>query len=132
MRLYPPGYIIGRRAIVDDEIDGYHIPAGTSIYLAPYATHRNPAYWDNPLSYNPARFSDAGTLDRPNTAFLPFGAGPRVCMGAAFAQMEMQLIIATVAQQFRLSYASNAPAEPSPLVTIRPKAGMPMHAERVG
>lgn len=128
MRLYPPGYILGRRAMSDDVIDGYHIPAGTAVYLAPYATHRSAAIWKDPLTYDPERFSEAGSIDRPQTAFLPFGAGPRVCMGVAFAQMELQLVIATVAQQVRLAFAGNVPVEPVPVFTIRPKGGMPMRA----
>jgi cytochrome P450 len=129
LRFFPPGYVIGRRATADDEIDGYHIPAGTGVLLTPYATHRNPVYWDNPTTYDPSRFSEARSANRPTMAFLPFGAGPRFCMGAAFAQIELHLVIATMAQQFRLRQASRDPAEPVPQMSIRPRNGLPMRLE---
>jgi cytochrome P450 len=127
LRLFPPGYILGRRAVADDEIDGFPVAKGTTVYLAPYVTHRDPAYWDKPDAFDPSRFSDATSVGRPPTAFVPFGTGPRICMGAAFARMELQLVVATVAQQFRLRQVSGDPVKPVPLVTIRPQGGMPMN-----
>jgi cytochrome P450 len=127
LRLFPPAYIIGRRALADDEIGGVPIRKGAPVYLAPYATHRDPAYWDRPDEFDPSRFFDARSANRPPTAFVPFGTGPRICMGAAFARMELQLIIATTAQQFRLRQASAEPVKLAPLLTIRPQGGMPMN-----
>jgi cytochrome P450 len=126
LRMFTPGYIIGRRAMADDEIDGFPVPKGTAVYLAPFATHRDPAYWDRPDEFDPTRFFEARSASRPPTAFMPFGSGPRICMGAAFARMELQLVIATTAQQFRLRLASQEPVKRIPLVTIRPQGGMPM------
>jgi cytochrome P450 len=129
LRLYPPAYVIGRRATEDDEIDGFHIPKGAPVYLVPYVTHRHPEVWERPDEFDPDRFREVGPSARSKFAYIPFGAGPRFCMGASFALIEAQLILATVAQRYRMRLAPGARPEPMPLVTIRPRAGMPMLIE---
>jgi cytochrome P450 len=106
MRLYPPVWVIPRDAIADDEIAGYRIPAGSTILLSPYVTHRHPDVWDNPEAFDPDRFEAAAAKERPRHAYFPFGGGPRLCMGADMATMEMLLILTTVVQRYRLPLAS--------------------------
>jgi cytochrome P450 len=126
MRLYPPAWIIGRNAVEADQIDGYDIPADSSIILSPYVTHRHPGFWDNPEGFDPERFSPQQTKDRPYFAYFPFGGGPRLCIGNNFALMEAKLVLATVAQRYRLELVPGHPVEPEPLVTLRPKYGLLM------
>jgi len=124
MRLCPPGWIISRRPLEDDEIGGYLVPAGTTVLISPYVTHRNPDYWDKPEDFDPERFSPERSASRPEFAYLPFGGGPRKCIGEHFAMTEGLLILATVAQRYRLRLVPGYPVEPEPLVTLRPKRGV--------
>ncbi|MFN8453637.1 MAG: cytochrome P450 [Anaerolineae bacterium] len=128
MRLYPPAWVIGRMAVADDEIGGYRIPAGSTVLVSQWVTHRHPAYWAEPEQFRPERFDPAApaTKDRPRYAYFPFGGGPRLCIGEPFAWMEGALLIATLAQRFHFSLAPAARIEPQPLVTLRPKYGVPM------
>jgi cytochrome P450 len=121
MRLYPPIWIIERRAIAEDEIAGYHIPAGSSVVISPYALHRHPAFWKNPEEFNPSRFESP-----PPDAYIPFGAGARFCIGHEFAMLEARLIVAMVLQCFRLRAVQGHPVEPMPDITLRPRHGMRM------
>jgi cytochrome P450 len=100
MRLYPAGPIIPREVIEDDVIGGYSIPAGSIIFLSPYVTHRDPAYWDNPEAFDPERFTEANVESRNRFSYMPFVLGPRQCIGNHFAMTEMLLAIAMVVQRF--------------------------------
>jgi cytochrome P450 len=131
IRLYPPAWSILRRAISDDEIGPYHIPAGTSIFISPYAVHRHPAFWDQPEVFDPDRFSPERSAGRPHFAYIPFGGGPRQCIGNTFALAEAQLILATVAQRYRLRTLPGQSVKPNPLITLRPQGGLPVLLERV-
>ena len=126
MRLYPPVWIIGRNAVKADQIDGYDIPADSSIMLSPYVTHRHTNFWDNPEGFDPERFNPERAKGRPYFAYFPFGGGPRLCIGNNFALMEAKLVLATVAQRYRLELVPGHPVEPEPLVTLRPKHGLLM------
>lgn len=126
MRLYPPAWGIPRRIIADDTICGYHIPAGVEVSLSLYTMHRHPAFWDNPDAFDPERFTPERTEGCPPFAYFPFGGGPRLCIGAGFAMTEAQLILATVAQRYRLHLVPGHAVTPEPLITLRPKGGMPM------
>ncbi len=126
MRLYPPAWMLSRTAIEDDEIDGRRIPAKSEILLLLYATHRHPKYWNSPDDFDPENFSVEKTAARPRYAYFPFGGGPRQCIGNSFAQMEAQLIIATVAQKYRLLLSADQTVEPEPSVTLRPRGGIRM------
>jgi len=126
MRLYPPAWAISRNAIADDEIGGYRIPRKTSVIICSFITHRHPAFWEAPERFDPERFSPARSEGRPNFAYLPFGGGPRICIGNGFAMTEAQLVIATVAQRYRLGLAPGHPVELHPLITLRPRHGMRM------
>jgi cytochrome P450 len=103
MRLYPPGYIIARAALQDLEIDGYHIPKGTSIIISPYAMHRKAEYFPDPEQFDPERFSPEQEKQLPRYAYIPFGAGPRICIGLYFAMMEGYLLLAALAQRATFS-----------------------------
>ena len=126
MRLYPPVWIIGRNAVKADQIDGYDIPADSSIMLSPYVTHRHTNFWDNPEGFDPERFNPERAKGRSYFAYFPFGGGPRLCIGNNFALMEAKLVLATVAQRYRLELVPGHPVEPEPLVTLRPKHGLLM------
>lgn len=126
MRLYPPAWFIARKAVADDVIDGVRIPAGTSLCLVPYLAHRDPRFWDNPEGFDPERFLPDAVAARPRLAYFPFAAGPRMCIGSSFAMMEMQLIVAMVAQRFQLQLRPGARLELDPQVTLRPRHGVPV------
>jgi len=127
MRLYPPAWIIGRRAEVDDTVCGYHIAAGTQVLVSPWATHRQPRWWDDPEAFDPDRFSPARSEGRPTFAYFPFGGGPRVCIGNTFAMMEAQLLLAQISQRYRLELAPGTHVEPERGITLRPGPSLPMH-----
>jgi cytochrome P450 len=126
MRLYPPLWMMSRAAINADEIGGYRVPAGSEILLLPYITHRHPKYWENPEEFFPEHFSPEKQAARPRFAYFPFGGGSRQCIGNNFALMEAQLIIATVAQKYRLRLADERKIEPETSVTLRPSRSLKM------
>ena len=127
MRLYPPAWVIGRTAIGDDEISGRRVKAGAEILLSPYITHRHPDFWDEPQSFKPERFSPEKSAGRPRFAYFPFGGGARLCIGNNFALMEMQIILATVAQRYRLRLSPGQTVEPEASFTLHPRRGIKMH-----
>lgn len=121
MRLYPPIWIIERRVIEEDVIGGYSLPAGSAVVISPYALHRHPAFWERPEVFDPSRFDSP-----PTAAYIPFGAGPRSCIGSEFAMLEAQLITAMVMQSFHFDLVPGHPVEPLPDITLRSKYGMKM------
>ncbi len=130
MRLYPPAYIMSRQPIVADEVLGHRIPAGAEVLILPWLLHRKPSLWENPDRFEPERFSPERTTARPRFAYIPFGAGPRICIGAAFAMVEAMLILATIALRYRLHLKPGHPVEPQGLITLRPRYGLRMTLER--
>ncbi len=126
MRLYPPAWAVSRNAVGDDEIGGYRVPRKTNMIISSFVTHRHPAFWEEPERFDPERFSPARSEGRPNFAYLPFGGGPRICIGNGFAMTETQLVVATVAQRYRLRLVPGHPVELHPLITLRPRHGMRM------
>jgi cytochrome P450 len=129
LRLYPPAWLITRRALKTDEIGGYGIPAGALVVVSPYLTHRHPSFWENPERFEPERFAPERS-ERPRFAYFPFGGGPRLCIGNNFALMEAQLVLAAVAQRYRLELARNTPVEVVPGVTLRPRGGLPVRLHK--
>lgn len=127
MRLFPPAWVVGRRAIEDDEFNGYKIKKDVNILCEIYLMHRSPDLWENPEEFNPDRFSAENVKKRPRHWFLPFGSGPRMCIGNHFAMMEMQLLLATIVQRFDFSVVKNHPVELDPLITLRPKYGIKLN-----
>ncbi len=126
MRLYPPAWSIGRTLASDDRVDGHLLRGPAVMLISPYLVHRNPAHWPNPAGFDPDRFLPEAVKNRPRYAYLPFSAGPRVCIGKAFAMIETKLILATVLQRFRPALAPGHAIEPEPLITLRPRWGLPM------
>ena len=121
MRLYPPVWIVERRAIEDDVIDGYAIPAGSMVYISPYILHRHPDFWPNPEHFDPSRFPAAAR----NPAYLPFGSGPHACLGAAFAMLEAPLVVAAVRERCTITLRDGSKIEPRAWITLRPGKGLP-------
>jgi cytochrome P450 len=130
MRLYPPAHTTGRQPIKPDEILGHRIPAGAEVLIMPWLIHRKPQLWEDPERFDPERFAPERAAERPRFAYIPFGAGPRICIGAAFAMTEAILILATIAQRYRLRLKPGHPVEPQGLITLRPRYGMQMFLER--
>ena len=132
LRLYPPAWIITRKALADDEIGGYRIPAGALVVASPYVTQRDARFWPDPDVFEPERFLPERTADRPRFAYYPFGGGPRLCIGAHFAAVEAGLIIAATAQRFCLRRTPGQQVAVEPSVTLRPQHGllMMLHARR--
>ena len=132
MRLYPPAWIISRCAIEADRIAGYEIPPRTIIFASPYITHRLPRVWNDPEEFNPSRFErDRAAALAPFTYF-PFGGGPRQCIGNTFAMMEMVLVVATIAQRYRLDVVAGGDGGLSPGITLRPHVPIRVHRQIVG
>ena len=130
MRLYPPAWGFSREALADDELGGFHLPRGWLVFVIPYVLHRLPAFWQDPEAFDPDRFLPERSSDRPKFVYLPFGAGPRQCIGNQFALIEAHLVVATLAQSYRLHLVPRHRVEPWPLITLRPRFGMPMIIER--
>lgn len=120
MRLRPPVWLVERRAIFDDELGGAPIPAGATVGTSAYVLHRDPAYWPNPEGFDPDRFLPEAEASRPRYSYLPFGAGPRVCIGSAFALNEAKLIVAMVMREWRPELASGQELLPDYGMTLRP------------
>ena len=123
IRLYPPAWAIGRQAVAPCEIGGYPVPAGMTIFIAPWVLHRDPRYFEDPAAFRPDRWAGGLAKRLPRFAYMPFGGGPRVCIGNRFAMMEAVLILATIEQHFFLE-AQNENPEPFPSITLRPKGGV--------
>ena len=134
MRLYPPAWGIGRRALQEFELGGYRIPAGTNVFIMQWLTHRDARFFPDPERFVPERWREdpvrKGKI--PRFAYFPFAGGPRVCIGAGFAMMEATLLLATIAQRYRFSLAPDAVVTPLFSVTLRPKYGLPMRLHRRG
>lgn len=130
MRLYPPILLYARQAIANDEIDGYHIPAGAMITVSQYLTHRHPDYWKDPEHFIPERFSPEKSSDRPRYAYFPFGGGQRVCIGNNFALLEMTLVLAVVGQKYHLHLVPGQDIQPKMVGTLRPNGPVMMTLEK--
>jgi cytochrome P450 len=127
IRLYPPAYILVRTALQDDSLpSGVDVPAGTDIFMCQYVTHRNARYFPNPERFDPERFNPAVKQERPDYAYFPFGGGSRLCIGEPFARMEGILLIAAIAQRFKMVLIPGQAIAPEPLITLRPKDGIRM------
>jgi cytochrome P450 len=124
MRLFPPAWVVPRLARKTDEVGGFVVPKGTVVSIVPYLIHRHPSFWPEPERFDPDRFLPERSADRPRHAYLPFGLGQRMCIGAALAQLEMKLILRAVLQRGRLQLQPTPEVVPEPLMTLAPKAGV--------
>lgn len=121
MRLYPPAWIMSRLALADDPIGPYTIPAGDTALVSPYLLHRDPVSWPDPDRFDPDRFTPGWDKERHSYAYLPFGGGPRLCIGNQFALLEMQILLGMLMRDFTVQAASDRPVITQPLITLRPK-----------
>lgn len=126
MRLYPPAFAVGREPLEDDEILGVEIPKGSVVFVSICGIHRDPRYWERPDEFCPSHFLPENEKKRPRMAYMPFGVGPRMCIGNHFALMEMQLLLAMLVHRFDFDLVSNVPVVPQPLITLKPKYGLKM------
>jgi cytochrome P450 len=129
MRLYPTGWLLTRRALHDDCLGEYFVPAGTEIYIPLYFIQRHPDLWQEPDRFNPDRFRPDQSKQRHRLATFPFSAGPRNCIGALFARIEMQIHLMTIAKCIRLRYVSSRPVELDADVNLRSKYDFIMYPE---
>jgi cytochrome P450 len=125
MRIYPPVWATVREAAKDCEIGGYLIPAKSPVIMSQWVMHRDPRYYDRPTEFLPDRWLDERYKSAPRFSYFPFAGGPRICIGAAFAQTEAALVLATIAQQYQIRVDPNAVIEPTPSITLRPRHGIP-------
>jgi len=129
LRLYPPAWAMGRFAREDFSLGEYFLPPRTTVLISPFVTHRDPRFFPDPLRFDPDRFSAEGKAQRAKFTYFPFGAGSRQCIGESFAWMEGVLVLATLAQRWKLRLSPGHRVEPQPLITLRPKYGMLMQVE---
>lgn len=127
LRLYPAAWLTNRMAVNEDVICGYAIPAGAFITLSPYATHHHPDFWPQPEKFEPERFDPARKSERHPYAYFPFGAGPRLCLGRSMALVEAPLILATIAQHYRLCLDASQPVVPWAAATLRTRQPVSMY-----
>ena len=130
MRLYPPAWMVGRRAVADFPMGGYTVPARSIVLMSQYVMHRDVRYFPEPDQFDPGRWTPEFKAALPRYAYFPFGGGPRQCIGEGFAWMEAVLLLATLAQQWKLRLVPGHPVVPQPMITLRPKHGLLMTAHR--
>ncbi len=131
LRLYPPGWAIGREASADFELGGRTWPAGIQVWINTLGMHRDPRRFSEPDQFRPERWRDGLDKRLPRGAWIPFGAGPRICIGGAFAMMELNLILATVLRRWHLVLVPGARVVPQTSITLRPRYGVPMVLRRI-
>ncbi|GAA1028012.1 MULTISPECIES: cytochrome P450 [Amycolatopsis] len=130
MRLYPPIFAFGRDAVRDTNVGGHPVPAGSSAMIAPWVIHRDPRLYPDPASFRPARWTHEFERQLPRFAYIPFGAGSRMCIGKVFAMTEAVLVLATLAQQYQPSLVPGHPVELWPTFSLRSKHGIAMTIDR--
>ena len=126
MRLYPPVWLLPRSAVAEDEIGGYRVPAGADVLICPYTMHRHPAFWPDPDRFDPDRFDPSRTMERPRYAYIPFGGGPRFCVGNNLGMMEATIVLAALAKDLHLSLVPGYEVIAEPMLTLRARGGLPM------
>jgi cytochrome P450 len=129
MRLYPPAWAIGRRALADFDAGGYRIPARSIVLVSPYVTHRDGRWFPEPERFDPDRWLPERAAERPRFSYFPFGGGPRLCIGEPFAWMEGVLLLAAIGRRWRLRLVPGRPVATQAIITLRPRGGVPMTAE---
>lgn len=129
MRVFPPAWAIGRQPLEDFTREGFRIRAGSVVFLAPWVTHRDPRWWSDPTAFRPERWTPEAEAALPRMAYFPFGGGPRKCIGEGFAWMEGVLVLATLASRWRLRGEPGHTPGTEPLITLRPRGGVPMTPE---
>ena len=130
LRLYPPAWALGRIAIERRTFGGYTVPAGAGVLLSPYLVQRDARWWPEPKRFDPERWAPGAGAERHKFAFFPFGAGTRICIGEQFAWTEALIVLATLAPRWAPTLAPGARVEPEPIITLRPRHGIPMRLHR--
>ncbi|MGH9431978.1 MAG: cytochrome P450 [Terriglobia bacterium] len=130
LRLYPPAYGIVREALTDVEIGGYAIPKGSTVAIFPWSVHRDPRYYEDPEAFRPERWDNNFQKTLPRCAYIPFGAGPRICIGNAFALTEVTLLLAAIARKFQVTLVPGHKVALSPSLTLRPRKGIKVTLKR--
>ena len=130
MRIYPPVWAFSRRSGRSEEFDGHVLPENAYVAVVPYALHRHPEFWSEPERFEPDRFQPARHQGRHSYSYLPFGAGPRSCIGAGMAMLEVQLILAQIVQRFEVRVIPGHPIETVAKVTLKPRHGLPATLRR--
>jgi cytochrome P450 len=131
MRLYSPAWLTERKALGDDVLGGYPIPAGTILAITPFVTHRHPAFWEHPSEFDPDRFSAARSQGRHDFAFFPFGGGPRMCIGKNLAQLETHMMLVMLLQRYRFEMEPGCPVQFDAQLSLRIKDAMVMRLKPV-
>lgn len=126
MRLYPPAWLTERKALADDVINGYRVPAGTTMAVTQYVTHRHPQFWEEPHRFDPERFHPDRSAGRHHYAFFPFGGGPRQCIGKNLSLLETQMILCMVVQRCRFTLTPGWQVKTEPELSLRLKGGLQM------
>lgn len=129
MRLYPAVWLLPRKALAEDEIGGYRVPAGADVVLCPYTLHRHPDFWEDPNRFDPERFAQGRSAGRHRYSYVPFGAGPRVCVGSSLGMLEATVVLAVLLRRLRLSVPPGHRVQAEPMLTLRVKGGLPMTVE---
>ncbi|RKT87228.1 Cytochrome P450 [Saccharopolyspora antimicrobica] len=132
MRLYPAVWLLPRKARGDDEIGGYRVAAGADVVICPYTLHRHPAFWEAPERFDPDRFEQSRAAGRPRYAYIPFGAGPRVCVGSSLGLLEATIVTACVVRELRLATVPGYDVKAEPMLTLRVRGGLPMTVRAIG
>jgi enediyne biosynthesis protein E7 len=130
LRLYPPGWLLSRRAVEADVLGGYNIPAGSNVLLPLYLLHRHPRFWKDPDVFWPERFAPEHEAERPRFAYMPFAAGPRHCIGETLALYEMLMHLYKMVRRFRLIYVPDKPLELEAQINLRTRHPLYMRLER--
>ncbi|MEU9829813.1 cytochrome P450 [Micromonospora chersina] len=131
IRLFPPVWMLSRKAQQADEVGGYPVPAGADVLICPYTLHRHRDFWDRPETFDPERFRRGARADRTRYAYVPFGAGPRFCVGSHLGLMEAVFVTAMVARAVRLRTRPGYQVVPEPMLSLRIRGGLPMTVEHV-
>jgi enediyne biosynthesis protein E7 len=131
MRLFPPVWLIPRMSRDADTIGGFHVPAGADVLICPYTLHRHPEFWRDPLRFDPERFLPENVAGRPRYAYIPFGAGPRFCIGNTLGLMEAIFVIALISRELRLALPPNHEVVGEPMLTLRVRGELPMTVHKV-
>ena len=126
MRLRPPVWLLPRVAQEEDNVGGYHVPAGAAVLISPFTLHRHPGFWEEPERFDPDRFTPERARGRHRYAYIPFGAGPRFCVGNSLGMMEATIVLAMVARDLRLRKVPGYVVDGEPMLTMRVRGGLPM------
>jgi cytochrome P450 len=130
MRLYPPAWVVDREPLGDDEFEGIQIKKGTDVLCFIYGVHRSKRYWDDPDKFDPERFTPENKKKHKPFSYMPFGGGPRLCIGNNFALMEMQFVLAMMIKRYKFTLVEDQEIDINPLITLRPRYGIKMKVSK--